>query len=166
MRTLRACLARFASGVSVVTVYPSTDASSGEPHGLTVNAFTSVSLNPPLVLVAIGRSTRGHALLDGRPFGINILSADQVLLARHFAGAFQPDLHVPWLEGALAPLLGGTLGYLECAPWRAYDGGDHTLYLGEVLHFDYRNGPGLGYFYGSFMQLDAPDMRLEYLVDE
>ena len=78
---LRSCLARFATGVAVVAV----DGPDCR-HGLTVNSFTAVSLEPPLVLVALLKAARGHDFFLGRPFGVNILGAEHEALARHFAG--------------------------------------------------------------------------------
>lgn len=154
---LRSGLARFGTGVCVVTV-------EGEdgPHGLTVNAFTAVSLDPPLVLVAIDRRARGHRLLEGSPFAVNVLGAEQEAVARHFSGDPHPD-RVHWAQGGVAPTLAGALATFECRPWRAYDGGDHTLFLGEVVDFDYRGGDGLGYFNSRFATLEVPVLGVEYI---
>jgi len=100
---LRSCLGRFGTGVCVVTV-----AGDGEPHGLTVNAFMAVSLDPPLVLVSISKRSRGHDLLPGTPFAVNVLGAEQEAVARHFSGDPHPEA-VHWEEGGIAPRLGGTL---------------------------------------------------------
>jgi flavin reductase (DIM6/NTAB) family NADH-FMN oxidoreductase RutF len=156
-RALRSCLARFGTGVCVVTV-----AGEDGNHGLTVNAFTAVSLEPPLVLVSIARSARGHGLLAWRPFCVNVLGAEQEAVARHFSGNPHPD-HVHWLGGDVAPRLAGALATFECLPWAAYDGGDHTLYVGEVVGLDYRTGDGLGYFYSRFAKLEEPVFGVEYI---
>jgi flavin reductase (DIM6/NTAB) family NADH-FMN oxidoreductase RutF len=155
---LRSCLSRFATGVCVVTV----DAEDGE-HGLTVNAFTAVSLEPTLVLVSIARRARGHDLLRGRPFAVNVLGAEQEPVARHFAGDPHPQ-YVCWARGEIAPLLVGALAMFECEPWAAYDGGDHTLYVGEVVDFAYRTGDALGYFYSRFATVEEPVLGMEYLL--
>lgn len=94
---LRTCLGCFGTGVTVVTV----DAEDGR-RGLTVNALTSVSLEPPLVLISINKRARSHDTLAGRPFAVNVLSSDQERLARHFAGDHQ-DIELPWEEGQVAP---------------------------------------------------------------
>lgn len=139
----RGSLGRFATGVAVVTF----DAEEGH-HGITVNSFTSVSLNPPLVLVSIAKTTKSHSELAGKPFAVNVLGAEQQLLASNFAG--KPTGEPRWVEGGTAPRLAGVLSYFECMPWAAYDGGDHTLYLGEVVNFDYRAGDALGFVNGQF----------------
>lgn len=148
----RGCLGRFATGVAVVTF----DAVAGDAvpggasprHGITVNSFTSVSMEPPLVLVSIARASRAHDELAGRPFTVNILGAEQQQLASHFGG--RPSREPQFVEGAVAPRLAGVLSWFECTPWAAYDGGDHTLYLGEVINFDYRSGDALGFVNGQF----------------
>ncbi len=154
---LRACLGRFATGVAVVTF-----AADDGPHGITVNSFTSVSLRPPLVLASVARAARSHDLLAGRAFTVNVLGAEQEALARSFAGGERRD--AAWIEGTLAPRLAGVLAHLECRPWRAYDGGDHTLFVGEVAHFDYRSGDALGYLAGRFVPIADLDLGFEHLI--
>jgi flavin reductase (DIM6/NTAB) family NADH-FMN oxidoreductase RutF len=139
----RGSLGRFATGVAVVTF----DTDQGR-HGITVNSFTSVSLEPPLVLVSIARTTKSHDELAGRPFTVNVLGAEQRALASNFGGT--PTGEPRWVEGTVAPRLAGVLSYFECTPWAAYEGGDHTLYLGEVVSFDYRAGDALGFVNGQF----------------
>jgi flavin reductase len=139
----RGSLGRFATGVAVVTF----DTDQGR-HGITVNSFTSVSLEPPLVLVSIARTTKSHDELTGKPFTVNVLGAEQQLVASNFAG--KPTGEPRWVEGTVAPRLAGVLSYFECTPWAAYPGGDHTLYLGEVVNFDYRAGDALGFVNGQF----------------
>ncbi|MGH2915162.1 MAG: flavin reductase family protein [Solirubrobacteraceae bacterium] len=158
---LRACLGRFATGVAVVTF----DRSDGDavPHGITVNSFTSVSLRPPLVLASVARSARSHDQLGGRPFTVNVLGAEQQRLATRFAGGAAED-EVSWERGELAPRLPGALAHLECRPWRHYDGGDHTLYLGEVAASEYRAGDALGYLEGRFIAIGEPELGQEHLL--
>lgn len=145
----RGSLGRFATGVAVVTV-----AADGQRHGITVNSFTSVSLDPPLVLVSIQRTASSHALLAGRPFTVNILGAEQQSIAMHFAG--RPNAEPNWLDGSYAPRLAGALSHFECTPWAEYDGGDHTLFLGRVEDFDYRSGDALGFADGRFVTIREP----------
>jgi flavin reductase len=146
----RGTLGRFATGVAVVTFDTSASSVQAEPsrHGITVNSFTSVSMEPPLVLVSIAKTTRSHDQLRDHPFTVNILGAEQEALARNFAG--KPDSEPLWVEGDIAPRLSGVLAFLACTPWAAYDGGDHTLYLGEVKEFDYRSGDALGFVNSRF----------------
>jgi flavin reductase (DIM6/NTAB) family NADH-FMN oxidoreductase RutF len=154
---LRACLGRFATGVAVVTF----DTADGR-HGITVNSFTSVSLDPPLVLVSVGKRARSHDLLRDRPFTVNVLGAEQEHVARCFAGG--PPAELLWIDGEHAPRLGGVLAHLECRPWRAYDAGDHTLYLGEVAAFDYREGDALAFLTSRFTVLAEERLGHEHLI--
>jgi flavin reductase (DIM6/NTAB) family NADH-FMN oxidoreductase RutF len=143
-RQLRNCLGHFATGVSVVTCA----GAGGQPHGATVNAFASVSLDPPLVLVSLAHTTKAGRLLAGNPFTVNVLRAEQEELALHFAGRAAPA-RVHWAPGD-PPRLADPLAYLACSPWRAYDGGDHTLYLGRVEEFGHVEGEPLVFYRGRF----------------
>jgi flavin reductase (DIM6/NTAB) family NADH-FMN oxidoreductase RutF len=156
---LRSCLGRFVTGVAVVSY----DGADG-PHGITVNAFTSVSMEPPLILVSIAKTARSHAALSpGIPFTVNVLGAEQEAIARQFSrGA--GELAVRWLEGSSPPRLLGTLAHFQCAPWRSYDAGDHTLLLGEVVNFDSREGDALGFFTSRFMAVAELRLGHEELI--
>ena len=152
---LRSCLARFATGVTVVAV----DGPDGRV-ALTVNSFTAVSLDPPLVLVSIHKQAKSHDSFLGRPFALSVLGAEQERLARHFAGKPQAE-PVHWDEERAC--LAGALAVVECAPWASYDGGDHTLVVGEVAAFSYREGDALGYYCGRFVPLSTPAAGIEFL---
>ncbi|WP_426996191.1 flavin reductase family protein [Pseudarthrobacter sp. N5] len=153
----RGSLGRFATGVAIVTFDGVT-----KRHGITVNSFTSVSMDPPLVLVSIARSTKAHNELAGRPFTVNILGAEQQQLAMHFAG--KPGPEPLWVESETAPRLSNVLAYFECRPWAAYDGGDHTLYLGEVADFNYRNGDALAFANSRFTIIPESQLGMEDLL--
>jgi flavin reductase len=155
-RSLRSCLGRFATGVVVVTF----DGPDG-PRGVTVNSFTSVSMEPPLVLVAVARGARSHDTLKGRPFCVNVLGAEQEPIARQFAGTGCGT--AVWVEDVSVPRLAGVLAHLECRPWRHYDGGDHTLFLGEVVGFDYRDGAALGFHTSGFTAISDTRLGIEDL---
>lgn len=148
-RQLRNCLGHFATGVTVVTC-----AGDGHPHGATVNAFAAVSLDPPLVLVSLDHRTRTCLLLEGNPFTVNMLREDQDDLALLFAGR-PARAEVRWAprNGTLAPRLANVLAYLACTPWRSYDGGDHTLFLGKVEEYAYFGGQPLVFHRGRFARL-------------
>lgn len=153
----RGSLGRFATGVTIVTFDGST-----KRHGITVNSFTSVSMDPALVLVSIARSARAHDELAGRAFTVNILGAEQQALALHFAGKPGPD--PVWVEGETAPRLAGVLAHFSCDPWAAYDGGDHTLYLGEVKDFNYRTGDALAFANSAFTTIPGSQLGVEELL--
>ncbi|MBX5448879.1 flavin reductase family protein [Thermogemmatispora sp.] len=130
----RYVLGQFATGVTVVT----TRGSAGLV-GLTVNAFCSVSLDPPLVLVCIDLKSRTlQAIRESRVFAINILSEEQEELARCFAlpseERYRYFCHAPYHQGVTgAPLLEGTLGFVETRLVADYPGGDHAILVGEVI---------------------------------
>ena len=153
----RGSLGRFATGVAIVTFDGVT-----KRHGITVNSFTSVSMEPPLVLVSIARTAKAHDELAGRPFTVNILGAEQRQLAMHFAG--RPGPEPLWVESATAPRLSNVLAYFECTPWAAYDGGDHTLYLGEVVDFNHRNGDALAFANSAFTTIPESQLGIEDLL--
>lgn len=156
-RSLRSCLGRFATGVVVVTF----DTPAGR-RGITVNAFTSVAMEPPLVLVSVACRARSHDALIGRPFCVNVLGAEQEAVARQFAGTGSG--RPVWVDGARVPRLAGVLAHVECRPWRHYDGGDHTLFIGEVVDFDYRDGAALGFHSSGFTAISDAQLGIEHLI--
>lgn len=130
----REALARFATGVTVVTA-PARDG----PHGVTVNAFASLSLDPPLVLVCIERGKYSHAVLESSGvFAVNILASEQEAVSRFFASANRPEgpdafRGIPYRPGGTgAPLLDGCVANLECRVVAQYPGGDHSIFVGAV----------------------------------
>lgn len=148
---LRSALGQYATGVAVVT----TMTSSG-PLGMTVNSFSSVSLDPPLVLWSPARkSTRFPAFEASTHFAIHILAVDQRPLAEHFArsGDFRS---VPFALGiGEAPLLEGSAARLECLHAVHYDGGDHLIVVGEVLRLSEGARPPLLYHQGAYRAFGA-----------
>ncbi|SEP83329.1 flavin reductase family protein [Piscibacillus halophilus] len=148
LKEFRNCLGRFATGVTVVTC------NEGEQcHGLTANSFTSVSLDPPLVLVSIDRDTKAFQKLKDNRFIVNILSIDQQDTAMHFAGKPCEDLPFEWIETDFGHRIQDSLAYIECEPWAEYDGGDHVLFLGKVVNFEYQEGEPLGFYGGKFSKI-------------
>ncbi|MDR5709916.1 MAG: flavin reductase family protein [Armatimonadota bacterium] len=133
--TFRRIMGQFPTGVTVLA------AKAGDTvHGMTANAFTSVSLQPPLVLICVRQTSRTKPVLDAAGwFAVSILAGDQMEVARIFA---DPDLdgaqrfaRVRWRTGQSgAPILEGCLAYLESRIVATYEAGDHTVYLGEVEH--------------------------------
>ena len=145
----RETLGRFASGVTVVTA-----AHGGERRGMTANAFVSVSLTPPLILVSVDHSASMHARLhEAERFGVNVLSAQQRELSRHFAGRPDEGLNVPWMDHEGLPLIGGAVAQLVCRKVEAHPAGDHTLFIGEVEYSRYTDDDPLLYFRGQYHEL-------------
>ncbi|GAB2761220.1 flavin reductase family protein [Sinomonas soli] len=150
-RELRNTFGTFATGVTVVT----TRTPDGVPHGATVNAFTAVSLEPPLAQITLTRSSKAAQYLDGAPFAINILTLDQMDVALHFAG--RPMARGPeWKLDGGVPVLCGNAATLECRPWNIYDGGDHVIVIGQVVSLEYhRTAKPLLFFGGSFRSIGS-----------
>lgn len=148
----RHVLGHFASGVTVVTA-----CHQGFCHGVTVSAFCSLSLVPPLVLICLDQRNTSHGLLqEAGIFAVNILADDGEMLSRHFASR-EPDKFstIPHTIGETgAPLLEGALATLECRVADQFPGGDHTIFVGEVLAAHARDDRGpLLYYRGGYRQL-------------
>ncbi|MGQ0767282.1 MAG: flavin reductase family protein [Gemmatimonadota bacterium] len=130
----RDLLGRFVSGVTVVT----TSDSDGRPHGMTVSSFCSLSLDPPLILVCIDRAASMFDLLvrERHPFSVNILAADQQHLSARFS-QLEMELRFDGVGHHLgehgAPVIAGAHGVLHCLVHGRHDGGDHGIFVGEVV---------------------------------
>lgn len=152
-RELRNTLGNFATGVTVITYE-----SEGVYHGVTVNSFTSVSMDPPLVLVSLMRTSRALTYLMERPFTVNVLGNDQLQTALQFAGKPQEDHRIAWVNNEGVPRINGSLAYFQCTPWAGHDGGDHVLLLGKVLSYGQRDETKPLVFYrGQWSALAAHD---------
>jgi 3-hydroxy-9,10-secoandrosta-1,3,5(10)-triene-9,17-dione monooxygenase reductase component len=155
-QAFRATMSTWASGVAVVT---SRDGAA--PVGLTVSAFTSLSLSPPLILVCIDcRSNTLAAILRAQIFAVNILAEDQAALSSCFAVKHTLDKFaaVGWQTAVTgAPLLDGAVAWLDCELFALHDGGDHLILVGRVLATETRvdQAPGpLLYYRGAYQQLE------------
>ena len=151
----RAALSRFPSGITVVT----SRGAGGALHGITVSAFCSVSLTPPLVLACIEKTTGSHvAIHDSGVFAVNILAAGQDELSDRFALPSLEKFEGISCRNGLGnvPILNDALVTLECRVENAFDGGDHTIFVGSVEHASIRDGEPLVYFHGSYRDLLAP----------
>lgn len=149
----RRALAQFGSGVTAVT----TRDGSGRALGLTVTAFSSVSLDPPLVLVCVDEHSETHVgFRESGTFGVSILAEEQENVSRRFAwgGAakFEDTELVAGSTGV--PLVAGALAHLECRVVGAHRAGDHTIYVGEIVSLATRPGRPLVYSQGRYRRLD------------
>jgi flavin reductase (DIM6/NTAB) family NADH-FMN oxidoreductase RutF len=150
----RTALRCFAAGVTIVT----TRDRQGRPQGLTASAFTSVSLDPPLVLVCVDHSATAHPDFRTRGwFAVNVLRREQEALSRRFALSGEDKFQgVPWHDGeAGLPLLDGALATLECRIVEAHEAGDHTIFIGQVETASVVGGRPLVYFHGAYHSLTA-----------
>jgi len=147
----RTC-AQFVTGITVVTTLDS----GGHPHGMTVNSFSSVSLDPPLVLVSIDlkNAILGH-FISSSWFAINILAEHQEQISRRFSIAAENRfLDVNWHAGSSGtPLLDGVLAHLECSVVRTFEAGDHTVLIGEVRRASHTEGRPLVFFDSAYHHL-------------
>jgi flavin reductase (DIM6/NTAB) family NADH-FMN oxidoreductase RutF len=155
--TFRSVLGRFASGVTVVTVVTVRDGRTCD-YGLTVSAFCSLSLDPPLVLVCVSKSASGHeALLGATHFAVNVLSESQEPLSRRFSAKEErPRFEgVGFTRGAGGqPLLEEALAHLACRTAATHDGGDHTIFVGEVEEASAAEERPLLYYRGGYARLE------------
>lgn len=148
----RKALSCFASGVTVVTLLDGNNA----PQGLTVSAFCSVSLDPPLILVCIDKGTSSHqAIAETGLFVVNILAEEQRSISEQFAlslpDKFEGVDHSPGIDRV--PVLNDALTSLECSVRNAYDGGDHTIFVGDVHNIRLAQGKALVYYNGEYLDL-------------
>jgi flavin reductase (DIM6/NTAB) family NADH-FMN oxidoreductase RutF len=151
-RAFRNACGKFATGITIVTVI----GPDGLPHGMTVNSFTSVSLEPPLVLVCIDRkATILPKLEDSGTIGINVLAEDQRDLSTQFSRRGTDRFEtVPWFAGELGvPLIYGVLAHYECTVTTIADGGDHLIFIAEVRHLQCFQGRPLLYFGSEYATL-------------
>lgn len=149
----RAC-GQFLTGVTIVT----TRAENGTPLGVTANSFSSLSLDPPLVLVCLAKRLASYAAFrEGRTYAVHVLAAEQAELSTRFATrGVDKFAGLAWREGlGGAPLIPGYLALFECSIVRAVDGGDHTIFLGQVERLDVAGGEPspLGFFRGTYVEV-------------
>lgn len=156
--SFRSILGTFATGVTVVTL------PSEEPHGITANAFSSVSLDPPLVLVCIDKDTKTYEYLHEAgidAYCVNVLASDQQHLGEYYAdmseieeSPFVTDETMTASSGSM--IFTESLAYIDCKVWESYPGGDHEIIVGEVIDTDILNPEknALTFFKGQWGELE------------
>ncbi|HZQ95585.1 MAG TPA: flavin reductase family protein [Candidatus Sulfotelmatobacter sp.] len=152
----RKAMGCFATGVTIITVDL-----EGEVHGMTANAFASVSLDPMLVLVCVDHSTRTHAHLQAKKrFGVNVLCEDQRAISEYYARPERTHEKAESEAGARfdrtrhgTPVLHGSLAYLECRLHSAETAGDHTIFIAEVEEVLVQEGQPLLFFRGRYRKV-------------
>jgi len=157
----RRALGCFATGVTIITLDD-----DGEVHGMTANAFTSVSLDPPLVLVCVDHKARTHAHLHARKrFGVNVLAEGQRALSDYYARAERSHQEAEKEVGATfdrtakgTPVLHNALAYLECRLHTVHEAGDHSIFIAEVEEVVVREGDPLLFFRGKYRSI-GPDQQ-------
>ena len=145
--SLRAALGQFATGVGVVTV----TTPAGGPAGMTINSHSSVSLDPPLIAWCLRLDAARFSVFAGADhFAVNVLAADQEMLARRFAGPTAGQAALPWRAGPSGvPLLPGTLGSFVCGRADQVRGGDHLIIIGRLEHYEVTSGQTPLIFFGG-----------------
>jgi flavin reductase (DIM6/NTAB) family NADH-FMN oxidoreductase RutF len=158
-RELRSVMGRFATGVTVVTTtHP---AHPDTIHGMTANAFLSVSLRPPLVLVSLGRCRMSEMLPRTGRYGVSVLASDQEHFAAHFAGQQASPVDPRFIWENDLPLLDGALAHVGCRVIDVHPAGDHVLWIGEVEHLSHRDGEPLLFYTGRFGTLRETSDRAQ-----
>jgi flavin reductase len=157
-RWLRSMMARFATGVTVV-------AARHGPllAGMTANAIASISINPPLMMASIGRKAESHvAIVGSHAFAVSVLSAEQEELATCFAqptsaAKLQRFCDAPWREAETgSPILEGAIAYFDCRVVATHPGGDHSIFVGEIVEAGFEEGAEPLIWYGSRYRRLAP----------
>jgi flavin reductase len=152
----RKAMGSFATGVTIITLDL-----EGEVHGMTANAFSSVSLDPPLLLVCVDHAARTHAHLHAKKrFGVNILAENQRVISDYYARPVHTHERAEEEAGARfdrteqgTPILHGALAYLECRLQSAQEAGDHTIFIAEVEDVVVRQGEPLLFFRGKYRKV-------------
>jgi flavin reductase (DIM6/NTAB) family NADH-FMN oxidoreductase RutF/ADP-ribose pyrophosphatase YjhB (NUDIX family) len=159
-RALRDLFGTFLTGVTVVTLWDE----SGSPTGFTANSFTSVSLEPPLILVCVANTSRSQGMLAAAErFGVNILSDGQRDTSNAFAARSGTKFEgVPrWSEPGGPPLIEGSLGAIDCRREQTILAGDHSVVIGRVLGYQREQGRPLGYYGGGYVTFGLGSDALE-----
>ena len=149
---LRRVMGHFATGVTIIT----TRDKGGTHFGLTANAFLSLSLNPPLVLISVDKSAQCYSCFDeSRVFTVNFLSEDQEEISRRFATkGVEKFAGLEWREGNNgAASLEGVMAHIECKIVETHDGGDHTIIIGEIVSATASGERPLLFFKGKYQRL-------------
>ena len=154
MKKFRQCLGKFATGITVVTC---TD-DNGKPYGITANSFSSVSLEPRLILWNIAKVSNSlQAFLDAEYFAINILARDQQELSTHFAKSDHTLFDTIEIDRSAenVPVIPGALACFECRTHQIHDCGDHYIVIGEVVRFETTDAEPLLFFAGKYAAIES-----------
>jgi flavin reductase (DIM6/NTAB) family NADH-FMN oxidoreductase RutF len=154
MKKFRQCLGKFATGVTIVTCADD----EGRPYGITANSFSSVSLEPRLILWNVAKVSNSlQAFLDADYFAINLLARDQQDLSSHFAKSDHTLFDTVEINRSQenVPLIPGALACFECRTHQIHDCGDHHIVVGEVLRFATSEREPLLFYNGDYAALDA-----------
>ena len=147
----RRAMGRFPTGVTVVTML----APDGQAYGITINAFMSVSLEPPLIAVSLDRSARAYTtMLGSERFAVSVLADDQRAVSDRFAGRRVPQEPEPFVELDGFPVVPGAVAHIVCAMHSHFDAGDHTIFIGRVEALQTGHGEPLVFERGRYTRLE------------
>ncbi|WP_018924330.1 flavin reductase family protein [Salsuginibacillus kocurii] len=147
-RLFKTAMGKFATGVTVVTTEV-----EGEVHGMTANAFMSVSLDPKLILISVANHARMKKQIEtAGTFAVNLLSQEQKDLSMVFAGQVKEGRDVEFKRFEGQPILDHSLASIVCQVHNTHVEGDHTLFIGEVINLEVQDGEPLNYFEGKYRQ--------------
>ena len=159
-RDLRRAFGHFATGVTIVTTLDA----SGNPCGFTANSFTSVSIDPPLLLVSIAKTAYGcDAFTGSQGFAVNILSADQRELSNNFARAGTDKFGgMDWQAGVTgSPVINDVVAWFDCRHYEQVDAGDHIILIGQVVDYRYSTYSPLGFCRGAYISFGMTPKMLQ-----
>ena len=162
-KQFRQALGKFATGVTVIT----TREADGTPRGFTANSFTSVSLDPPLILVCLANSAAScDVFTSAENFAVNILGDEQQEISNLFASQRPDKFEVADWESSTrnTPLINGSLAWFDCSRHKVVDAGDHAILIGQVEAFESREGQPLGYFSGRYFNLDVENQLVDAIA--
>lgn len=160
LRDLRNAFGAFLTGVTVVA----TREKGGIPRGFTVNSFTSVSLNPPMLLVCVDKTAESFEIFTEAPgFAVSILAEDQIEISGLFASKRSDKFDIAgWTESRTGqPVVDGCCAWFDCRRDQVIDAGDHVVILGEILGYDHNEKIGLGYVRGGYLRLGLEQSALK-----
>ncbi len=149
VRELRNCFGKFATGITVITAV----APDGTKIGLTVNSFSSLSLDPPMILWSLDKKSKNLMVLENAShFAVNVLASDQMDISNNFARTSDEKFEGVELSPSQCdlPLLSGSVAHLECKKVNMVEGGDHVIFIGQVEHFEISNKKPLLYTNGQY----------------
>lgn len=157
-RDLRKALGSFVTGVTVITTIDK----NGKAYGLTANSFSSVSLNPPLILWSQSLTAPSYPVFrDARRFAVNILAYDQIDISRRFAGSSDDKFTGVAIRAGIGgvPLIEGCTAYLECTVEERFPGGDHAVYLGRVEKIEHSTRISLVFGGGKYLTAQPHELE-------
>lgn len=155
-RKFRVALGKFATGITVITTE-----FDGDVHGMTANAFMSVSLDPKLVVISIGeRAQMLEKIKHSKKFAVNILSADQQELSKIFAGQTKEKRDISFDRLGDTPVLKGAIAQLICEVVNEHIEGDHTLFIGKVVKLQLEEKDPLLFFNGQYRTLLTEELSV------